>query len=94
MIARATDTPRVEVVAATRGGAMPNGPSIEHRLERAEAKLQELLDRHRQLEEELRWADDRRSHLRRWCEEVEEAIADVRDARSDGDHGSQGAAGK
>lgn len=62
---------------------MPNEPSIEDRLERAEARLAELLDRHRRLEEELRWADDRRRHLSSWCEEVEESIADVRSARSD-----------
>ena len=55
---------------------MPNTPSIEERLERAEAKLQELLDRHRRLEDELRWADDRRNALRRWCDEVDSAIAD------------------
>jgi prefoldin subunit 5 len=73
---------------------MENGPSIEQRLERAEAKLQKLLDRHRQLEEQLRWADDRRSHLRRWCEEVDEAIADVRDAGSDGNRGSPDTAGQ
>ena len=87
VISGVIDTPITESWRRRKEGAMPNEPSIEHRLERAEAKLEELLDRHQRLEEELRWADDRRSLLRRWCEEVDESIAEVRSARSNGNRG-------
>jgi hypothetical protein len=65
---------------------MPDELSVEDRLELAEAKLKELLDRHRRLEEDLRWVDDRQNELSKWCDEAEATIAYVRRARSNGRH--------
>ena len=56
--------------------------SLEDQLEQAAAKLKRLLDRHRELEEQLRWVDGRRSQLRKWCDEVDRAIAESEDGES------------
>ena len=65
---------------------MSEEASFEDRLERAAARLEDLLKRQRLVEQKLRWVDDRQNELRRRCEEVDEAIAHIQRVFSNGRH--------